>query len=86
MEPQTIQIHSLNIVSAFAEGISCRRYILLEVEDVGENLNSCLRRLTRIDTERVMKVTPKIMNIGLTWSKVHKEIDKTKASIGGWPG
>ena len=56
---------------------------MLEVEDVGENLNSCLRRLTRIDTERVMKVTPTIMNIGLTLSKVHKEIDKTK---GGWHG
>ena len=43
---------------------------------MGENLNSCLTSLDRIDNERVMKVTPTIMNIELTWTKVYKEIDK----------
>ena len=53
--------------------------------NVGENLNSCLRSLDRIDTERVMKVTPTIMNIELTWTKVHKEIVKLKQKKAGGP-
>ena len=53
--------------------------------NVGENLNSCLTSLDRIDTERIMKVTPTIMNIELTWTKVRKEIVKLKQKKAGGP-
>ena len=43
-----------------------------------ENLNNCLTRLARIDTGRVMKLAQTVMDIELTWTKVHKEIDKQK--------